>query len=236
MNLRSQPTPGAEYPADIPIRRQRLLIDSVADVLVQEALTGDGNQAGGFGTRSPSGPAKASLAPILSEAVDHQLQAVISLDVPRDTVHVDIDGRLTRVTRAALLEVTKRIRKLRVSSDIRVHLGSAAFVESAALAGLGTDLQALVGRVGGRPGQGRVSLQTRPGASAVASRHALSGITLRAARLDDFTRADLLTASDFVFAWLDDAHGCPGTDVSAMLALYEHIGREISCRTGTRQL
>ena len=246
MNLRSRPTPGSEHPAENPIRRHRLLIGSVARVVVQEASSRASNQVGGTGTRSPSGPNipaavatfmdPAKQEPTLSEAVDHQLQAIISLDVPRDTVHVDIDGNLTLVTRASLLEVTERIPKLRASSRIHVHLGSAAFVESAALAGLRTDLEATVGLADGRRGQGRVSLETRSPDSAVTSRHALSGITLRPARLDDLTKADLLTASDFLFAWLDDANGCPGTDVSAMLTLYEHIGQEISCRTRTRQI
>lgn len=258
MNLHSRPTSGTEHPPENLIRRQRLPLGPVAGVVVQEALASPHNQVGDFGTRSPSGPyipaavetvldttepeptphgtAQVSLAPLLSEAVDHQLQAIISLDVPRDTVHIDIDGSLTRVTRAALLEVTERIRKLRVSSHIRVQLGSAAFVESAALAGLRTDLEAIVSRSGGRPGHGRVSLETRCLESAATTRLALTGITLRTARLDDFTKVDLLTASDFVFAWLDDPSGCPGTDVSAMLALYEHIGQEIAGRTNTRQI
>jgi hypothetical protein len=258
LNLHSRPTPGAEYPAENPIHPQLLPIGSVAGVVAQKVLTSPHNKVGNFGTRSPSGAqnpaevrtfidtakeepaphgtAEAFLAPLLSEAVDHQLQAIISLDVPWDTVHVDIDGSLTRVTRSSLLKVTERIRKLRVSSHIRVHLGSAAFVESATLSGLRTDLEAIVRRAGDRPGHGRVSLETRSREIAATTRHARTGITLRPARLDDFTKVDLLTASDFLFAWLDDAHGCPGTDVSAMLALYEHIGQEISRRTSTRPI
>lgn len=182
------------------------------------------------------GTAESSLVPLLSATLDHQLQAVISLDPPRDTVYIDIDGSLTRFTRATLVDVTARIRKLRVSSHIRVHLGSAAFVETGSLAWLRTDLQANVGRAGGRPAHGRVSLETSSTEGGAASRLTLSGITLRPARLGDFTRGDLLTASDFLFSWLDDALGCPGTNVSAMLALYEHIGQEISGRTRTRQI
>lgn len=258
MNLHSRPTAGTEYPAENPIRRQRLPLGPVAGVVDQEALPSPHNRIGDFGTGStsdpnilaavgtfidtakheptPHGTALVSLAPLLSEAVDHQLQAIISLDVPRDTVYIDIDGSLTRVTRAALLDVTERIRKLRDRSHIRVQLGSAAFVEATALAGLRTDLEAIVSRSGGRPGHSHVSLKTSSVESAATTRHALSGIVLRPARLDDFTKFDLLTASDFLFAWLDDAHGCPGTDVSAMLALYEHIGQEIAGRTNTRQI
>ena len=66
----------------------------------------------------------------------------------------------------------------------------------------------------------------------MASRHTVVGSYAGPVRRDDLTEADLLTASDFVFGWLDDEHGCPGTNVSAMVALYELIGRDIVCRTG----
>lgn len=248
--------PSTGHPAENPIPRHRLPIGPEVDVAVQTASTRAWSAAPGHGRNAastsrrretfidtakheptPQGTAaEPSFVPVLSEAVEHQLQAIISLDAPRDTVHIDICGSLTRVTRAALLDVTKRIRKLRVSSHIRVHLGNAEFVESAALAGLRTDLEAKVSRVGGRPGQGQVTLETRPIEGGAPLRHALTGITSRPAHLDDFTKVDLLTASDFLFAWLDDVNRCPGTDVSAMLALFEHIGREISCRTVTRRI
>lgn len=117
MNLHSRPTAGTEYPAENPIRRQCLPLGPVAGVVDQEALPSPHNRIGDFGTGSPSDPnilaavgtfmdtakheptphgtAQVSLAPLLSEAVDHQLQAIISLDVPRNTIHIDIDGSLT---------------------------------------------------------------------------------------------------------------------------------------------
>ncbi|MDI3212288.1 hypothetical protein [Arthrobacter sp. AL12] len=182
MNLHSQPTPGAEYPAENPIRRHRLLIGSMADVVVQEELAKARNRsvASGLGRNTapipavvesfidtarhgptPQSAAEVCFATLLSAVLDHQLRAIISLDVPRDSVHADIDGSLTRVTRASLVEVAERILKLRVGSHIRVNLGSAAFVESAAIAGLRTDLETLGRQAGGRPGHRQVPLQTR---------------------------------------------------------------------------
>ena len=79
-----------------------------------------------------------------------------------------------------------------------------------------------------------MSLETRRRESATTSRHALAGINARPGRRDGLTEADLLSASDFVFGWLDDEHGCPGTNVSAMVELYELIGRDLACRTGTQ--
>ncbi|WP_326966287.1 hypothetical protein [Arthrobacter sp. CG_A4] len=168
--------------------------------------------------------------------MDHRLLAIISLDVPRDTVHIDIGGSLTGVSRDALFGITGRIRQLRAGSHIHVHLGPALFVESAALAGLRKDLETLDGVRGGQPdqsGQGRgVSLETRSRGSAQEWQQGLAGIVSCTARLDGFTDDELLTASDFVFTWLDDEDGCPGTDVPEMLALYELIGQEMSGRTG----
>lgn len=188
-------------------------------------------------TRQPSAPSHApdaTFAPSWPETADHHLGAVISLDVPRDTVHVDIRGSLTSGTRSHLLGIAGRIRALRAGSHIHVQLGRAAFVRSAALAGLRSDLEAMAGNSGGTLGHGRgVSLETRRRESARTFRHTPPGIIARPARRVDPTKADLLTASDFVFGWLDDELGCPGTNVSAMVALYELIGRDIACRTGS---
>lgn len=160
-------------------------------------------------------------------SMDHHLDAIISLDAPTDTVHVDIDGSLTRVSREALIGITGRIRQMRAASHIQVHLGRAAFVESAALAGLRTDLEAADHGPGDRPVPGRgVSLDIRP-------RESTGSLTSRfAATLSNFTDEDLLTASDFIFAWLDDENGCPGTNIQEMLALYVLVGKEMSDRTG----
>ena len=77
-----------------------------------------------------------------------------------------------------------------------------------------------------------MSLETRTRERAATSRHTLSGTNARPVRRDGLTEADLLTASDFVFGWLDDEHGCPGTNVSVVVALDELIGRDLACRTG----
>ena len=189
------------------------------------------------GTASPGFPSASGLS--WADSLDHCLLAIVSLDVPRDTVHIDIGGSLTGVSRDDLFGITGRIRQLRPGSHIHVHLGPAMFVESAALAGLRTDLETLDGVRGGQPGQsgpsvqGRgVSLETRSLGSAQEWQQGLAGITSCPARLDGLTDDELLSASDFVFTWLDDEDGCPGTDVAEMLALYELIGQEMSGRTG----
>lgn len=172
-------------------------------------------------------------APCRVEPADHHLGAVISLDVPRDDVHVDIAGSLTRVTRSQLLCIAERIRALRAGSHIHVHLGRAAFVGSAAFAGLRSDLDAIAHRPAGKPGQGRgVSLEAQSRDSARTPQRARSGIGSRPVFLDGHTSGDLLTASDFVYGWLDDEQGCPGTNVAAMVELYELIGQAIARRIG----
>ncbi|MET3949039.1 hypothetical protein ABIB49_003765 [Arthrobacter sp. UYCu512] len=186
--------------------------------------------AGTTGPRVPSADEQS-----WERSMDHHLDAIISLDTPTDTVHVDIDGSLTRVSRDALIGITGRIRQIRATSHIQVHLGRAAFVESAALAGLRTDLEAADHRPGDPPVRGRgVSLDIRPREStgALTSRSAATPGNGHRTPLSKFTDDDLLTASDFAFAWLDDENGCPDTDVSEMLALYELIGKEMSGRGG----
>lgn len=136
-------------------------------------------------TRQPSTPSHApdaALAPSWTESADHHLGAVISLDVPRDTVHVHIGGSLTTGTRSQLLGIAGRIRALRAGSHIHVQLGRAAFVGSAALAGLRSDLEAMAGKPAKSPAtDGGCSLRRapenaprRPGTHCRASTPALS--------------------------------------------------------------
>ena len=115
-------------------------------------------------TRQPSTashPPEAAPAPPWPESADHHLGAVISLDVPRDTVHVHIGGSLTSGTRSQLLGIAGRIRALRAGSHIHVQLVRAAFVRSGALAGLRSDLEAMAGNSGGKPGHGRGGCRLR---------------------------------------------------------------------------
>lgn len=160
---------------------------------------------------------------------DH-LHARVCLDQPRDTITIDIRGSLTGTSREDLSGIIGRIRRLRAGTKIRVLLGNAEAVDPAALAELptGPDVTATYLR---RSAGG--ANQTHPPADAL-SNAALAGTTagsrLRTLGLARFTDDDLLSASDFIFAWLDDENRCPGTDVPDMIAQYELIGEEISAR------
>ena len=62
------------------------------------------------------------------------------------------------------MQIIQRVRRMGIISHIRVDLGLAAFVESAALAGLRNDLNAIDGgasgsEVAGMPAPGGVSLE-----------------------------------------------------------------------------
>ncbi|MEO5993455.1 MAG: hypothetical protein ABIP92_07920 [Arthrobacter sp.] len=167
--------------------------------------------------------------------MDRCLDAFVFLDTPSDTVHVEIAGNLTKVSRGALISIACRIRQIRPTAHILVRLGHATFVESAALAGLRTDLDALCNDPGALPVRGRgisLDIRSRERNPSLSARSAVSPGGGHRTRLNDFTDNELLTAGDFVFSWLDDESGCPGTNVADMLAHYEFIGQEMSGRSG----
>lgn len=168
----------------------------------------------------PSREGQAATSEVVDTVVEQYLDAMLSLDAARDTVHVDVAGSLTARTRPALLDIVARIRQLQEDSSIAVHVGGAARVESGGLAGLREDLEDRAASSGSALASAKgVSLETRarPGAAQPA----------------DLTDDDLLAASDFTFRWLDDPDGCPGTDVAAMVAGYHYIVGEITLRSGT---
>ena len=78
--------------------------------------------------------------------MDHSLNAQVKLDVASDVIRIDVRGSLSQTSRPALIQLIQRIRRMGISSHIRVDLGHAEFVESAALAGLRNDLNAIDGR------------------------------------------------------------------------------------------
>ena len=91
--------------------------------------------------------------------MDRMLQALIRLDVVTDIVRIDVQGSLNQESRPSLVHIIRRVRRMGISSHIRVDLSGAAFIESAALAGLRNDLNAIDGETfAGVEGQG-VSLQ-----------------------------------------------------------------------------
>lgn len=77
--------------------------------------------------------------------MDRKLHALVTRDVLNDTVRIDVRGSLNEETRPSLVSLAGRVRSMRVSSHILVDLSRAAFVESAALASLRTDLNATDG-------------------------------------------------------------------------------------------
>ena len=81
--------------------------------------------------------------------MDQTLQAHVKLDVVSDVVRISVRGSLTQASRPSLMQIIQRIRRMGIISHIRVDLGLAAFVESAALAGLRNDLNAIDGGASG---------------------------------------------------------------------------------------
>ena len=77
--------------------------------------------------------------------MDQSLQAHVKLDVTSDVVRIDVRGSLTQASRPSLMQIIQRVRRMGITAHIRVDLGRAAFVESAALAGLRNDLNAIDG-------------------------------------------------------------------------------------------
>ncbi|VXC34461.1 conserved hypothetical protein [Arthrobacter sp. 9AX] len=75
--------------------------------------------------------------------MDRALNALVNLDVPADVVRIDIQGSLNQDSRPALVQIIRRVRRMGIRSHIRVELSGAALVESAALAGLREDLNAI---------------------------------------------------------------------------------------------
>ena len=96
--------------------------------------------------------------------MDQSLQAHVKLDVVSDVVRIDVRGSLTQASRPSLMQIIQRVRRMGITAHIRVDLGRAAFVESAALAGLRNDLNAIDGgsagsEIAGMPAPGGVSLE-----------------------------------------------------------------------------
>lgn len=173
--------------------------------------------------------------------MDQTLHAHVKLDIASDLVLIDVRGILTQDTRPSLMEIIQRVRRMGITSHIRVDLGRAAFVESSALAGLRNDLNAVAGAAaptaGGLPLESGVSLELNPQVEDPAA--VLESLDLSAdfvASLDSsgtgpltrYTDDQLLAASDSVFGLLDN----PDVARPELLATYDEIGLEISRREG----
>ncbi|MBT2531162.1 hypothetical protein J7E83_03285 [Arthrobacter sp. ISL-48] len=184
--------------------------------------------------------------------MDRKLHALVKLNVVTDVVRIDVQGSLNQESRPSLVHIIRRVRSMGISSHIRVDLSGAAFIESAALAGLRNDLNAIDGETfTGLDGEG-VSLQltaaARGGAASAGIMERSLAITdllaggftdgpsvadspgqglLEGRALADYSDDELLAASDSLFAMLDTPEAFAGSD---LLARYNDVGHEISRR------
>jgi hypothetical protein len=169
--------------------------------------------------------------------MDRKLQALVKLDVVSDVVRIDVRGNLTQDSRPGLVHVIRRIRRMGIKSHIRVDLFRAMHVESAALAGLRNDLNAIDGGTTG------VSLEliqrgpdSRPDSDNDAQPLEITGDVLASIDpsgshpLARYSDDELLAASDSLFGMLDDPAAVTGSE---LLAQYEAIGMEIERRERT---
>ncbi|MEN8583333.1 hypothetical protein B1A87_015750 [Arthrobacter sp. KBS0703] len=174
--------------------------------------------------------------------MDNQLNPLIKIDDAAGTARIDIRGSLTQASRPELMHQIQRVRRMGISSPITVDLSHAAFVESVALAGLRFDLNALDAGarqvpVAGAPGvflevmstRDHAVAESRPDFTALTNpselSEALEDAGLRP--LSDYSRDELLAASDSVFGLLDDPAGHSGQE---LLARYDAIVEEIARR------
>jgi hypothetical protein len=189
--------------------------------------------------------------------MDRALNALVNLDVPGDVVRIDVRGSLSQGSRPQLAHIIRRIRRMGIRSHIRVDLSAAALVESSALAGLRSDLNAIdTGTLPGLYGSG-VSLDFSPGTGEWTADDprgrelaVLEGLAdgwddvddiaeglpllpssaleeLSGRPLAEYSDAELLTASDSIFALLDSPSAFAGSD---LLGRYDDIGEELRRR------
>ncbi|MDQ0770763.1 hypothetical protein QF031_003512 [Pseudarthrobacter defluvii] len=186
--------------------------------------------------------------------MDRALDALVNLDVPADIVRIEIRGALQHDSRAELVHIIRRVRRMGIRCRICVDLSQAELIESSALAGLRSDLNAMdINSLPGIPPAG-VSLQLASAAhgwspDALSSRQPLlmdddvrelfpggkfAGDfpqlpvmwieELYGRPLTEYTDEELLQASDSAFALLDAPEAPDGAD---LLGRYNDIGLEI---------
>lgn len=189
--------------------------------------------------------------------MDRALDALVNLDVPADIVRIEVRGALHHDSRAELVHIIRRVRRMGIRCRICVDLSQAELIESSALAGLRSDLNALdTNSLLGVPAAG-VSLQLAPAAHDWAAggpssrqpllmdddvRELFPGgdfagefpqlpvmwiEELYGRPLSEYTDQELLCASDSAFALLDNPEAPDGAD---LLGRYNDIGLEIHRR------
>lgn len=182
--------------------------------------------------------------------MDSALNALVHVDIPEDTVRIDVTGTLDQNSRPDLVHIIRRVRRMGIRSHIRVDLSHAARVESSALAGLRRDLTAMDIHASSGVHGPAVSLHL----AAVTDSWAIPAATqplvivddddpllrdeldslaaMPAARVEElfgrplarYTDKELLAASDSLFALLDTPKALAGPE---LLGRYNDIGQEI---------
>lgn len=189
--------------------------------------------------------------------MDRALDALVNLDVPADIVRIEVRGTLHQDSRAELVHIIRRVRRMGMRCRISVDLSQAVLIESSALAGLRRDLNAVdSGSLLGAASAG-VSLQLGPAARDWAAEDTIScrplamddDVTelfpgadfpagfpqlpvmwierLYGRSLAEYTDEELLQASDALFALLDTPQAPDGAD---LLGRYNDIGLELHRR------
>ncbi|MFP5313208.1 MAG: hypothetical protein ACLGH7_12540 [Actinomycetes bacterium] len=148
--------------------------------------------------------------------MDRALNALVNLDVPADIVRIEVRGALHRDSRAELVHIIRRVRRMGIRLRICVDLSTAVLIESCALAGLRQDLNAVGTNSGmGVPSAG-VSLQLTPATNDWA---AGSPASRRPLLMDDDDVRELFPGGKFAGAfpqlpvmWIEEFYGRPLTE------------------------
>jgi len=187
--------------------------------------------------------------------MDRSLDALVNLDVPADLVRIEICGSLNQDSRADLVHMIRRVRRMGIRSHVRVDLSRAIIVESSALAGLRSDLNTLESNALTGTGGSGVSLHLTPSAEDWTGGQQRTPLTvvdddvptsadgpdfsgafrvpaerlerLYGRNLAEYSNDELLAASDSLFALLDVPQAFSGSD---LLGRYNDIGVELRRR------
>lgn len=187
------------------------------------------------------------------------LKATASRDDLTNTVRIEVVGTLDQTSRPSLVDMIRDLRSTGIHSHINVDLSRAALVESAALAGLREDLNAMDGTPGtaaggvslaftgkepmpqgDSSGAGRLEISDGPEDEfAAAFESGREGFTPQSTvampdrPLEEYSDDELFAASDAVFTLLDDPGTVGGAD---LLGQYNDIGQEIVRRSPLKEL
>lgn len=150
--------------------------------------------------------------------MDRALDALVNLDVPADIVRIEVRGTLHHDSRAELVHIIRRVRRMGIRCRICVDLSQAVLVESSALAGLRSDLNAMDSNsMPGVPPAG-VSLQFAAAAYDWATEGASSRQPIP---MDDDDVRELFPGGDFAgefpqlpVMWIEELYGRPLTEYS----------------------